>query len=228
VIYGEGLYIGYRHYERLNIQPLFPFGHGLSYTTFSYGKPSISSDILADSSQITITLPVTNSGGVAGAEIVQAYIHDKESSLPRPEKELQAFAKVFLQPGETKDVTLNLDKYSVGYYDTNRTAWIAEQGVFDVLIGASSQDIRYVEERFGFLHAIEANSFAAGTLFHSRLRNHSRGYFKGYFVARRDSHTRIYTAAAPHSSIFVGIRFRCLIVYLFNLAPFSGWIQYRT
>ena len=77
-----------------------------------------------------------------GAEIVQAYIHDEKSRLPRPEKELQAFDKVFLKPGETQDVTLNIDKYSVGYYDTDLAAWIAEQGLFEVLIGASSVDIR--------------------------------------------------------------------------------------
>lgn len=75
---------------------------------------------------------------------MQAYIHDKESRLPRPEKELQAFDKVFLKPGETKDATLSLDKYSVGYYDTNLTAWIAEAGIFEVLLGASSVDIKYI------------------------------------------------------------------------------------
>jgi len=85
---------------------------------------------------------VTNGGNVEGAEIVQAYIHDEKSRLPRPEKELQAFDKVFLKPGETQDVTLNIDKYSVGYYDTDLAAWIAEQGLFEVLIGASSVDIR--------------------------------------------------------------------------------------
>jgi beta-glucosidase len=144
VVYGEGLYIGYRHYERLGINPLFPFGHGLSYTSFTYGAPTISSHVLAEPDKITITIPVTNSGGVDGAEIVQAYIHDQESRLPRPEKELQAFDKVFLKPGETKDATLILDKYSVGYYDTNLNAWIAEAGVFEVLVGASSVDIKYV------------------------------------------------------------------------------------
>lgn len=144
MVYGEGLFIGYRHYERLNIAPLFAFGHGLSYTTFDYGKPSISSRTLVDSGKVTITIAVTNSGSVAGAEIVQAYVHDKKCSLPRAEKELQAFTKVFLEAGETKHVTLDLDKYSVGFYDTNQTAWVAEEGVFDVLIGSSSQDIRYL------------------------------------------------------------------------------------
>jgi len=87
---------------------------------------------------------VTNTGSVEGAEIVQAYIKDEKSRLPRPEKELQAFDKVFLRPGETKHITMTLDKYSVGYYDTDLSAWIAEQGRFKVLIGASSVDIRYV------------------------------------------------------------------------------------
>lgn len=142
VVYGEGLYIGYRHYERVGIEPLFPFGHGLSYTTFSYGKPSISGDSLSGNNKLVVTIPITNTGDVEGAEIVQAYIHDEQSRLPRPEKELQGFDKVFLQPGETKNATLTLDKYSVGYYDTELSAWIAEQGTFNVLIGASSADIK--------------------------------------------------------------------------------------
>jgi beta-glucosidase len=147
-VYGEGIYVGYRHYERSKIAPLFPFGHGLTYTTFTYGAPTANSPTLSESSSITITLPVTNTGAVAGSEIVQAYVRDVKSSLPRPEKELQAFAKVALQPGETKNVTLTLDKYSVGYFDSclgQTGAWIAEEGVFEVLIGASSADIRYVD-----------------------------------------------------------------------------------
>jgi len=144
VVYGEGLFIGYRHYESVGIEPLFPFGHGLSYTTFTYGEPKMSSTVLLEGEKIVVTIPITNSGTVEGAEIVQAYIRDEVARLPRPEKELQAFDKVFLQPGETKDATLTLNKYSVGYYDTDIPSWIAEEGVFKVLIGASSVDIKYV------------------------------------------------------------------------------------
>jgi beta-glucosidase len=144
-VYGEGIYIGYRHYERSKIEPLFPFGHGLSYTTFTYGTPTISEKVLTESDSIRVSVPITNSGRVAAREIVQGYIRDPKSTLPRPEKELQAFAKVFLEAGETKTVDLKFDKYSVGYYDTSldqNGAWIAEEGTFDVLIGASSADIR--------------------------------------------------------------------------------------
>jgi beta-glucosidase len=136
--------MGYRHYERLNIKPLFPFGHGLSYTTFSYGEPTLSSSTLVGNEKIKLTVPITNTGTVDGAEVVQVYIHDEKSRLARPEKELAAFDKVFLKTGETKNVVLALDKYAVGYYDTHLKAWVAEEGVFNVLIAASSADVRYV------------------------------------------------------------------------------------
>jgi beta-glucosidase len=146
-VYGEGIYVGYRHYERAKIAPLFPFGHGLTYTTFTYGTPMLNTTTLSESQDITISVSITNTGSVAAHEIVQAYVKDVKSTLPRPEKELQAFAKVLLHPGETKDVVLKLDKYSVGYFDTSLGEggmWIAEEGRFEVLIGASSVDIRYV------------------------------------------------------------------------------------
>ncbi|MCJ1306561.1 hypothetical protein MMC25_000204 [Agyrium rufum] len=142
VIYGEGLFIGYRHYEAAQITPLFPFGHGLSYTEFKYGEPSLDHTTLTESGTITLSVPVTNSGPVTGSEIVQAYVKDIKSRFPRPDKELKAFAKIELAPGETRTVTLSLDKHSVGYYDTSLDAWIAEEGDFEVLIGASSADIR--------------------------------------------------------------------------------------
>ena len=144
MVYGEGLYMGYRHYERAKIAPLFPFGHGLSYSTFEFGRPSLSSKVLTANSTVEIIIAVTNVSGTAGAEIVQVYVNDEKSRLPRPEKELVAFEKVFLAPGETKHVRLYLDRYAVGYYDTSISRWIAEEGRFNVLIGASSADIRFV------------------------------------------------------------------------------------
>ncbi|RYP75171.1 hypothetical protein DL770_007479 [Monosporascus sp. CRB-9-2] len=144
VLYGEGLYIGYRHYDRAKIPPLFAFGHGLSYTTFEYGRPSLSRKTLdASSTPIHLVFAVSNVGPVAGAETVQVYVRDVRSKLPRPEKELVAFEKVFLEPDETKHVTIPLDRYAVGYYDDSIPAWIAEEGSFRVLVGASAADIRH-------------------------------------------------------------------------------------
>ena len=145
-VYGEGVFVGYRHYERAKIAPLFPFGHGLTYASFAYGEPALSSPVLTDSgAPVVLSVEVTNTGSVAAAEIVQAYVRDVKSRLPRPEKELQGFAKAFLQPGESKTIQIKLDKYSVGYYDTNlgeEGRWVAEEGAFEVQVGASSKDIR--------------------------------------------------------------------------------------
>ncbi|KUI54696.1 Beta-glucosidase B [Cytospora mali] len=144
VVYGEGLHIGYRHYERAKIAPLFPFGHGLSYTSFEYGRPSLSSKVLTKSEPLEMVIAVSNIGDVDGYETVQVYIRDEKSRLPRPEKELVAFEKVFLQAGETKHLRIEFDKHAVGYYDTSLKAWVAEEGRFYMLIGASSADIRHM------------------------------------------------------------------------------------
>ncbi|KAH8899447.1 glycoside hydrolase family 3 protein [Thozetella sp. PMI_491] len=153
VVYGEGLYIGYRHYDRVKVAPLFPFGHGLSYTSFEYGRPSLSSRVLQETGSIELVIGITNVGPVPGAETVQVYVHDAKSRLPRPEKELVAFEKVYLEADETKHVRIQLDKHAVGYYDTSIQRWIAEEGTFKVLVGTSSADIRHtvsfeVEESF--------------------------------------------------------------------------------
>ncbi|KAK7716884.1 hypothetical protein SLS63_010891 [Diaporthe eres] len=143
VVYGEGLYIGYRHYERAKIAPLFPFGHGLSYTTFEYGRPSLSGRVLSeDGPALELLVAVSNIGDADGFETVQIYVHDEKSRLPRPERELVSFEKVFLERDQTRHLRIRIDKYAVGYYDTSLRAWIAEEGRFEVLIGASSADIR--------------------------------------------------------------------------------------
>ncbi len=143
VHYGEGLFIGYRYYDAKEIPVQFPFGYGLSYTTFAYSNPKVSASTFKDSDGVTVSVDVTNTGKVAGKEIVQVYVHDHQSTLVRPEKELKGFAKVELQPGETKTVSVQLDFRAFAYYHPEYKQWITENGEFDVLIAASATDIRH-------------------------------------------------------------------------------------
>lgn len=145
VRYGEGIFIGYRYYDAKEIPVLFPFGHGLSYTTFAYGNSGVSARTFKDVDGLVVSVDVTNTGHVAGKEIVQVYVHDRLSGLARPLKELKGFAKVDLQPGETKTVSIHLDFRAFAYYHPRYKQWITEDGEFDVLFGASSADIRCVE-----------------------------------------------------------------------------------
>lgn len=142
VRYGEGLFIGYRYYDARHLPVHFPFGYGLSYTTFNYSNPTVSDPTFKDIDGLTVSVDVTNSGSIAGKEIVQVYVHDQQSRLVRPPKELKGFAKVELQPGETKTVTIPLDFRAFAYYDPAYRQWVTEDGDFDILIGASSADIR--------------------------------------------------------------------------------------
>ncbi len=145
VRYGEGLFIGYRYYDTCRQPVLFPFGYGLSYTTFVYSALKVSRRVFRDADGVSVSVDVTNTGAVAGKEVVQVYVHDRKSALVRPAKELKAFAKVELQPGETKTVTLKLDSRAFAFYHTDYQRWIAEDGEFDILIGSSSADIRCAE-----------------------------------------------------------------------------------
>ncbi|MCS7059814.1 MAG: glycoside hydrolase family 3 C-terminal domain-containing protein [Anaerolineae bacterium] len=142
VRYGEGLFIGYRYYDATDRAVLFPFGHGLSYTTFAYSNPRLSAGEISDRDSLTVSVDVTNTGQMAGKEVVQVYVHDRESSLKRPYKELKGFAKVALEPGETKTVSITLDFRAFAFYHPGYKQWIAEDGAFDILIGASATDIR--------------------------------------------------------------------------------------
>ncbi len=142
VNYGEGIFIGYRYYEARELPVLFPFGHGLSYTTFEYSNAKVSSNNFKDVDGLTVTVNVSNTGKLAGKEIVQVYVHDHKSDLIRPQKELKGFAKVELQPAETKTVSISLDFRAFAYYHPEYKQWITEDGDFDILIGASSADIR--------------------------------------------------------------------------------------
>jgi beta-glucosidase len=142
VFYGEGIFVGYRYYEKREMAVRFPYGFGLSYTTFEYSDLKLDKDTCGPEDTITATLTVKNTGQRAGQEVVQLYIRDEQSRLVRPEKELKAFAKVALEAGESKTVTLTLDRQSLAFYDPSIPGWFAEEGRFEVLVGASSADIR--------------------------------------------------------------------------------------
>ena len=139
--YKEGIYVGYRWTDKQNIKPLFAFGHGLSYTTFKLGKVVADKTQLSGDEKISFTVSVTNTGKCAGAETVQLYISDKEASVDRPVKELKAFSKVFLQPGESRDVTLTIGRDALSFYDETTHAWVAEPGAFEALVGTASDKL---------------------------------------------------------------------------------------
>ena len=140
--YNEGLYVGYRWADKEKTKPLFPFGYGLSYTTFEYGEAVMNRKAMKGNDTITVSIPITNTGMREGAEIVQLYIHDVKSTLPRPVKELKGFCKVQLAPGETKKAVFTICKNDLSFFDDTQRKWIAEPGAFEVLIAASATDIR--------------------------------------------------------------------------------------
>lgn len=142
VYYNEGIFVGYRYYEKKNMEVLFPFGHGLSYTDFEYSDITLSADEIKDSDILTVTVTVKNTGKRDGKEAVQLYIRDTHSSVTRPEKELKGFEKVSLKAGQSKKVVFKLDKRAFAYYNTDINDWYVEYGQFEILIGSSSADIR--------------------------------------------------------------------------------------
>ncbi|MFT3892812.1 MAG: glycoside hydrolase family 3 C-terminal domain-containing protein [Anaerolineales bacterium] len=142
VRYGEGIFVGYRYYDKKRVDPLFPFGHGLSYTNFKYGNLKLSAKSITPKDTLKVKVDVTNTGKVAGKEVVQLYVRDVKSTFARPEKELKAFAKVELKPKQTKTVTFTLDREAFWYFDAARNAWSTEAGEFEIFAGSSSRDIR--------------------------------------------------------------------------------------
>ncbi len=142
ITYNEGIFVGYRWHDTKKIKPLFSFGHGLSYTTFDFGKAKADKTTMGQDDKITFTFTVKNTGKKAGAEVAQLYISDLKSSLPRPTKELKGFEKVFLNPGEEKEVSITIDKAALSFFDADKHAWVAEPGDFEALIGNSSDNIK--------------------------------------------------------------------------------------
>lgn len=146
VRYGESIFVGYRYYDRKETAVQFPFGYGLSYTSFRYSNPSVSSTTFKDTDGVSVSVDVTNTGDTAGKEIVQVYVHDCDAALVRPPKELKGFAKVELKPGETQTVTIALDFRAFAYYHPEYAQWITEDGDFKILIGSSSADIHCTQK----------------------------------------------------------------------------------
>jgi beta-glucosidase len=154
VLYGEELFMGYRGFEARGIEPTFPFGHGLGYTTFGWGEPSLSAptidrdalggDTTGGGGALTVTVPVTNTGTRPGSEVVQCYVGDPGSTLRRPRQELKGFTKVELAPGETTDVVLELGFRSFAAWNPSERAWVVEPGRFEVRVSRSSADVHAV------------------------------------------------------------------------------------
>lgn len=142
VWHGEGIYVGYRWYDARHIRPLYPFGHGLSYTTFSMSDLHVPESVRIDDEALSVTVRVKNTGELAGSEVVQLYVHDDACTYDRPEKELKAFCKVFLQPGEEQTVTLTLTREDFSGWYADFGEWIVQPGQFTLLLGTSAEDIR--------------------------------------------------------------------------------------
>jgi beta-glucosidase len=139
--YGEGVFVGYRYYDRKGVEPLFPFGFGLSYTSFDCRALKVPR-VVRPGEPVPVRVTVTNTGKVAGKETVQVYVADPECSVQRPVKELKAFRKLLLRPGESREVAFLLDSRALSFYDPYRKAWVVEPGRFEIQVGSSSRDIR--------------------------------------------------------------------------------------
>jgi beta-glucosidase len=142
IVYSEGVFLGYRHFDKTGVKPMFPFGFGLSYTRFEYSNLKIEPPKTPGQTLANVTFEIKNVGTRAGAEIAQLYVGDSHASVPRPPKELKGFAKINLRPGETKQVTMLLDRRAFSFFDVNKHDWRAEPGDFAILIGSSSADTR--------------------------------------------------------------------------------------
>jgi beta-glucosidase len=137
--YNEGVFVGYRHFDHDNIKPLFPFGFGLSYTSFGFKNLNISP---ANRGSVTVSFDLTNTGRRAGAEVAQVYVGAAQSSVPRPPKELKGFSKVLLRPGETRHVSVSLDSRAFSYYDVKSHGWKIDPGTYNIYVGSSDADIK--------------------------------------------------------------------------------------
>lgn len=146
VNYAEDIFVGYRWYDTRQLPVLFPFGYGLSYTTFAYSNLTLSATEIKDTDTVQVSVDVTNTGTVAGDEIVQFYISDRTKAAVRPEQELKAFARVSLNPGEIKSVTVKLDKRAFAWYNPLLKDWYCESGIYEIRVAKSSRQIELTAE----------------------------------------------------------------------------------
>jgi beta-glucosidase len=161
VRYGEGIFVGYRYYDKKEIAPLFPFGYGLSYTIFEYSNLRLSAKSITPNELLEVQVDITNTGSLPGKEVVQLYVRDVKATFARPEKELKAFMKVQLDPGQTKTLTFPLDREAFWYFNVVKNAWATEPGDFEILVGSSSRDI-HLRETLRLLPALRASRLHTG------------------------------------------------------------------
>jgi beta-glucosidase len=140
--YAEDIYVGYRHFDKAKVKPLFPFGYGLTYTTFKYSNLAVSSEALEPDGSVTVRVDVTNTGKRGGEEVPQLYVHDAKPVIDRPIRELKGFTKIELAPGETKTVQFKIIPRDLAYFDVDGHQWKANAGEYELQVGASSRDIK--------------------------------------------------------------------------------------
>jgi beta-glucosidase len=141
VVYGEGVFLGYRHYDRAEVKPLFPFGFGLSYTTFAFSNLAVRQAEAASEELVAVSFDVENTGQRLGAEIAQVYVGNPFATIDRPLKELKGFERVVLNPGETRRITIGLDRRALAYWDSGTRAWKVDPGCYTVFVGNSSTNL---------------------------------------------------------------------------------------
>jgi len=151
VAYSEGVFVGYRHFDRSETKPLFAFGYGLSYTTFAYSGFSVTPQAGNLNQPVTVSFDVKNTGQREAAEVAELYVGESHPTVPRPVKELKGFAKINLKPGETRHVTIALDRRAFSFYDVKKSGWSADAGEFNILVGGSSDNIQ-LHGKFTLVH----------------------------------------------------------------------------
>jgi len=170
-VYSEGVFVGYRYYDKKKMDVLFPFGHGLSYTDFSYSNLRLSSESIRDTETLTVSVDVTNTGAYSGKEVIQLYVSDVESSVFRPVHELKGFEKIHLEPGETKTVAFDLDKRTFAWWNEKIHDWYAETGTFTIEIAKSSRNVVLTRDVFVESTADIPEKFTVDSIFDDLMRS---------------------------------------------------------